>query len=718
MKPSYGNDMPEWSIRLSAKLANNRPICWLDITDFIAYAQDGNTTVSGIQRVVANLIVNRALADVDVIPVIPEFDRKRVLPADPEAVKSLVMLLQAGNSSKENIRKALDAVYASRIELNPRAGDSYVMVGAFWIYCHHDLLIRLRIEGVRITLFVHDLIQIKNPEYLSEVANRTFRRSLIDVLSVCDQVLTNSEFVKGEVEEFIRQRLNLSLPVTAVQLPTELPQAASKGSDEAHRRFSALVGKDYVLCVGTIEIRKNHGLLIKVWEALSKELSDDKIPRLVFVGKWGWNIEELKKKIVRSKAMDRWLLIYNNISDFELDYLYENCLFTVYPSFAEGWGLPVGESLARGKPCVTSSSTSMPEVGGDFARYIDPFDWKDAVSVIRPLLLDESEVAHWGRKIREEFKPKTWLAFCQEFYDALKTFEPLESRPVSTFLFEPGTVYDFGEAQLPKLDLEGGMMVTARMTRRDGWGPCEQVLAWADQPEAHIELQTVLPAGRIVDVYLSLVSPAPGVRLIEILAGDAVKKIGLTARRSIHKVTGKVGRDGALTISFLCKTKPDNDATTRGDAYFGISEIGFFDVAEPEQRVRLIEALALKSCEVQHRIDDDDREVLNSVKGARVAMEFLSATGSFFPLSAIWLALARFAAKAKSWTLASRFYARYLRAKPEAAAEWKQFGHTEKERGRFENAYVAYSIVRQLDPQDQEVSGHYDFVRAVLQQRR
>ncbi|SIQ58747.1 Glycosyltransferase involved in cell wall bisynthesis [Rhizobium sp. RU20A] len=715
IKPAYGSEMPKWGNALLPKMIGSRPIYWLDITDFVAYAQDGNTTVSGIQRVVANLIVHRAMADVDVIPVIPEFDRQRVLAADAEAVQTLVQLLQGGSASRETIRKALDAVYDSRIEVSPRAIDSYVMVGAFWIYYHHDLLIRLRMEGVRISLFIHDLIQIKNPEYLSEVANRTFRRSLIDVLSVCDQVLTNSDFVKGEVEEFMGRRLNLSLPVTAVQLPTELPSAVQSATQPS--RFSALSGQDYVLCVGTIEIRKNHSFLIKIWEALATEFGDAKIPRLVFVGKWGWNIEELKEEISRTKAADRWLQVYNNISDAELDYLYENCLFTVYPSFAEGWGLPVGESLARGKPCVTSSATSMPEVGGRFARYVDPFDWQSGLAVIRPLLLDRSDLAAWERNIRENFKPKTWLAFCQELYDALKAFTWPSTRPVCNYRFSPGTLYDFGEARLPRLDLEGDLMVTARMTRSKGWGPCEQQLAWANEANATLELQTVLPTGWLVDIYLCLSSPAPGARIVEITAGTSAKTVVLAVRRSVHKLTGCVGDNGILTLAFDFKTNSAGKTVPAGEPLFGISSIGFADVTVPDHHMRLIEALTLAGCEVPHPVDDGRGEVLDPVKGARTAIEFLSATAPLFDISALWLQLARSSAKARSWGWASRFYARYLRAKPESAAAWKQFGHVEKERGRFENAYVAYSFVRHLNPGDHEVLSHYEFVRNVLRER-
>ena len=60
------------------------------------------------------------------------------------------------------------------------------------------------------------------------------------------------------------------------------------------------------------------------------------------------------------------------LTDADLKVLYEGCLFTLFPSFYEGWGLPVTESLAFGKPCIASNRSSIPEAGGKLARYIDP----------------------------------------------------------------------------------------------------------------------------------------------------------------------------------------------------------------------------------------------------------------------------------------------------------------------------------------------------------
>lgn len=76
--------------------------------------------------------------------------------------------------------------------------------------------------------------------------------------------------------------------------------------------------------------------------------------------------------------------------DHELAYLYRNCLFTVYPSFYEGWGLPIGESLWFKKPVVASKTSSMAEVGGNMVDYVDPYSPSDIKRAIMKLITDVS----------------------------------------------------------------------------------------------------------------------------------------------------------------------------------------------------------------------------------------------------------------------------------------------------------------------------------------
>src|SRR5258708_4019020 len=88
--------------------------------------------------------------------------------------------------------------------------------------------------------------------------------------------------------------------------------------------------------------------------------------------------------------------------------LYGGCLFTLFPSFYEGWGLPVMESHAFGRPCIISKTTSLPEAGGSLARYIDPDNTTDAYQVIRETIQDQAGLREWRDRVRREFRPVEW----------------------------------------------------------------------------------------------------------------------------------------------------------------------------------------------------------------------------------------------------------------------------------------------------------------------
>jgi glycosyltransferase involved in cell wall biosynthesis len=98
----------------------------------------------------------------------------------------------------------------------------------------------------------------------------------------------------------------------------------------------------------------------------------------------------------------------SDLSDAELCECYRSCLFTVFSSLCEGWGLPIAESLAQGKFCVASNRTSIPEVGGDLIDYFDPKNEDDAYAKIERLLLDSVYLTEREAQLRTEYRPRTW----------------------------------------------------------------------------------------------------------------------------------------------------------------------------------------------------------------------------------------------------------------------------------------------------------------------
>jgi glycosyltransferase involved in cell wall biosynthesis len=126
-------------------------------------------------------------------------------------------------------------------------------------------------------------------------------------------------------------------------------------------------------------------------------------------------VQDLMQQIINTDYLFGSLVVLADASDDELAALYRGCLFTVYPSFFEGWGLPIIESLAFGKPCLASDRTSLPEAGGNLACYADPDDLNAWYTVIRKLLEHPGELALWEERIRHEFKPTD----CSATIDAL-----------------------------------------------------------------------------------------------------------------------------------------------------------------------------------------------------------------------------------------------------------------------------------------------------------
>ncbi len=240
---------------------------------------------------------------------------------------------------------------------------------------------------------------------------------MVGALHYADALLTISEAAKLDIlrlAEIIGQK---SPPISVVPLGSTIDYL-----EEAHdapdgviatgcRPLSPVVKelstKPFVLCVGTVEVRKNHMYLFRIWKMLL-EKHGDSTPRLVIVGRRGWLVDDFFRQLEQTRYLDGKIVILTGINDDDLSALYAHSSFTVFPSLYEGWGLPVGESLAHGKLCVASSASSVPEVGGEFALYVDPYNVRDGFARIESLILNPDEVRMHEKKIKKKYTPLSW----------------------------------------------------------------------------------------------------------------------------------------------------------------------------------------------------------------------------------------------------------------------------------------------------------------------
>lgn len=227
----------------------------------------------------------------------------------------------------------------------------------FWSPRHHlPLLLNGRIKKC---VTVHDLVWHRYPETMSTLGRYLDRFLMPKSVHMSDLVVSVSNSTQADLNEILRPKKQ-----QAVVSPAPKHFANSLSSSERPSSES------YFLFVGTNEPRKNIGRLLEAFHQALK--SDISIRKLIVVGMKGWGRDELCCSIERLNLHSH-VDVKNYLPEFELIDLYRNAHALVMPSLYEGFGMPLVEAMAFGVPVITSNCSSMPEVAGDAAIYVDPY---------------------------------------------------------------------------------------------------------------------------------------------------------------------------------------------------------------------------------------------------------------------------------------------------------------------------------------------------------
>jgi glycosyltransferase involved in cell wall biosynthesis len=247
-----------------------------------------------------------------------------------------------------------------------------------------------RWEGKKIVT-VHDLIFEKFPRWYKRADRVLHRRKLKHAVNAADTVVAISQETAQDLVDIYR------VPEAKIRVIYQSCHPAFRIPE--HTPLPAGLPEEYVLYVGSIEERKHLGELLEVVKKVKS------IP-LIAVGKPTAYHKKLEPAI---QELQRKGLYYHLQPDtVTLASLYQNALFSVYPSQAEGFGIPVIESLFTGTPVLAGSSACLKEAGDDGALYVNPLDIKDFEKQFRRLLSNESlraELSLAGRAHVEKFQP-------------------------------------------------------------------------------------------------------------------------------------------------------------------------------------------------------------------------------------------------------------------------------------------------------------------------
>lgn len=292
-------------------------------------------------------------------------------------------------------------------DLPVQPGEPLLIMGAPWANERYgSRLARFRAKyGLEPALLLYDLIPVRRPEWCDARLVRDFTEWLESTLPQCTQLMAISRATAADVEAYARENsLKLSGPVVPVPIGTDFgtPAAAADAGP------GLPIPGSYILFVSTMEARKNHAVLFRVWRRLLSEMPPDRVPTLVFAGRVGWLISDLLQQLENTDWLGGKVRMIRDPTDAELNALYDGCQFTIFPSLFEGWGLPVSESLGRGRPCLASNRTSLPESGGTLARYFDPENLDDAVRAVRGIIEDPAGLAAWRAQVAREYRHVPW----------------------------------------------------------------------------------------------------------------------------------------------------------------------------------------------------------------------------------------------------------------------------------------------------------------------
>jgi len=419
----------------------------IDVSDLIYYIGH-HPNLTGIQRVQANFIVAaRSIAGESVNFICWNAKRGGFDLVDAKLLISVVHDLNHAEDNRSvnfNQFAAREGIFPGSKPIGEVAGEFQnmviVLLGAAWVIPDYFAKIAAlkRKYSASFMMTVHDLIPIYAAHTCDQGTALAFRSFLLASSYVVDEYVCVSENTHRDLRRIFKH-WNLAEPLSTVITsgfePVDAEQAARIVKEPSLRSE-----EPFVLFVSTIEGRKNHILAYKTWERLLQHYETP--PRLVCVGRYGWRADEFLQLNIVTDGLGGKIEILSDISDGELEWLYRNCLFTIYPSLYEGWGLPISESLARGKLCITSNTSSMPEAGGDMAIYIDPDSPDDLYDAICKLLDDPASVASREAEIRARFQPRSWVDVAQDYVEATGALSRSEVRNTHIEL-APGREYVF-----------------------------------------------------------------------------------------------------------------------------------------------------------------------------------------------------------------------------------------------------------------------------------
>ena len=281
--------------------------------------------------------------------------------------------------------------------------------GRIDLYHATDFVLPPTLPSTKTLLTVHDLSFVRVPETASPSLKAYLDRVVPLSVKRADHILADSQATKNDlIELYAVKSKKISVLLTGVD---KRFKPSNTGEMTIRNKYS--VGdRPYLFTIGTVQPRKNYARIIQSLAKLREEGHD---LDLVIAGGHGWLADPIYQTIQETQMTD-YVKLIGFADDEDIPTLYTNAECVVFPSLYEGFGYPVLEGMACGTPVITSNISSLPEVAGDAALMVNPYDVDAITNAIRSIITDDELRKTLTERGFEQIKHFTWEKSAQQLH--------------------------------------------------------------------------------------------------------------------------------------------------------------------------------------------------------------------------------------------------------------------------------------------------------------
>jgi len=565
------------------------PAVLLDISDLLSWIHRRRVP-SGIQRVQLAVAAAALAGGMDAALVATRADAAGfvAVPALWFARLHAVMRRDADAEHPDfrQIREAMEAVLAGP-PLSFVPGQVLLTLGtAWWLPGYFDMIRAARLgAGLRHVAMVYDLGPILAPRDVSPGAGAQFARWFAGLGLHADGVLVASSGTAADIAAFSDSTLR-SLPVEIVPFDArpDLPPPVA-----AHPLLAE--PGPFVLWVGSLETRKDHPFVFAAWRQLANRMGRA-TPRLICVGRAAEGAEAALAMLEADPGLAAQITVVQDADDALLAGLLRAARFVLYNSRHEGWGLPVTEALAFGKPVVIPDLPGLRDAARGLAETFRPGDAEGLVDALHRLAADDAALAAAAARIAAAPPLRSWAEVAAEVLAATRRLASGEGWAEEEIVLPLGVRLAFG-ADATAVNVTS-LAFAALQQRRDGWGGADVRGIWARLGHAALTVP-IAPGGTAPRLHLEMIAPsADTLVMMRLDRGSAIgawQSLALAEPGPCFAALTAPPGEGPLAL-LLITERPDGSDPEHG---IGIAALTAFADDDPLARIAALEREAYRS---------------------------------------------------------------------------------------------------------------------------